>query len=97
MLPLHIEIIIFIGWISSIFFLRKYLNHRYGFKKKVRYKRVLCELYFGISLIFFWKVLKEDWLTIGIPGVIATVHALGQLAYFSPKRPADEKEDTTFR
>jgi hypothetical protein len=97
MLPFHIEIIIFAAWIGSILALRKYLNYRYGAKKKIRYKRMLCELYFGVSLILFWKVLKEDWLTIGIPGVIATIHALGQLAYFTPKRPIHEKEDTTFR
>ena len=55
-------------------------------------------MFIGISLIFFWKVLKEEWLTIGIPGVIASIHALGQLAYFAPKRVPDgkEKEDTTF-
>lgn len=99
MLPLHIKLIIFIAWISSFFILSKFLHHRYGLKKKNRYKWALCELYFGLSLIFFWKMLRQDWLTIGIPGIITTIHALGRLAYFAPKRIPDgeEKEDTTFR
>jgi uncharacterized membrane protein len=97
LLPLHIKIASFIVWAILVISLRKYLDKRYGVKKKKKYKRAICEIFIGISLIFFWKVLKEDWLTIGIPGIIATVHALGQLAYFTPKRPIHEKKDTTFR
>lgn len=92
LLPLHAEIISFFLWVIMVFGLKKYLDHRYGIKRKTRYKRAICELFIGVSLIFFWLGLKEDWLTTGIPGIIAFFHALGKLAHFAPKKIPDEVE-----
>lgn len=97
-IPLYIELLIFTGWLLLGLAFGKYLNHRFGAKRKTRFKRALFELYAGVACIFCWLVFKWDWLMIGIPGIIGVFRALGQLAYFAIKRIPDgtEKTDTTF-